>query len=99
VEARSICLNEFGWGEVPSAEDAKLVIDRFLAVSKEILQGVYRDRFYRDISEKLLSTQWRDICVAFDGAGARGLVTKMKRLRPAHLRLLFYKGMNSVGLR
>jgi hypothetical protein len=94
-----VYLSNLGWGEVPSAENAKLVMDRFLAVSKEILLGTYRDRFYRDISQRLLSTQWRDIRVAFNRAGARGLVSKLRRLRPTHLRLLFYKGMSSVGLR
>lgn len=99
VEARPIYLSASGWGEAPSGENGELVLDRFLTVSRKILEGSYRERFYRDVSEKLLSTQWRDIRVAFDRAGAGGLIAKMKRLRSAHLRLLFYKGMRTIGLR
>lgn len=99
VEVRPVYLDPPGWGRVPSPAQADLVMNRFLNISAEIQEGNYRDHFYREISKNLFRTQWNDCRAAFRGAGVSGLVSKMKRFRPAHVRQLFYKGITSVGLR
>ena len=98
VEARPIYLDERGWGSVPSAEQAATILDRFENISASIRDGNYRQAFYRDISRNLVGTQWRDVCVAFQRAGLRGILKKLTRMRPAHVRRLYHKSLTSIGL-
>jgi hypothetical protein len=98
VEARPIHLDERGWGTVPSAEQAATILNRFQEVSASILDGSYREAFYRDISRDMMGTQWRDVRIAFRRAGLRGILKKLIRMRPAHIRRLYHKSLTSIGL-
>jgi len=98
VEARPIYLDERGWGSVPSTQESAAILDRFKKISASIADGGYRQTFYRDMSGDLVGTQWRDVRVAFHRAGLRGILQKLARMRPAHLRRLYYKGLASIGL-
>lgn len=95
VEARPIHLDERGWGRVPSAEECASVVDRFRKVSAAIQDGSYRQAFYSDMSRDLLGTQWRDARIAFQRAGIRGILQKLGRMRPAHLRRLYHKALRA----
>jgi poly-gamma-glutamate synthesis protein (capsule biosynthesis protein) len=98
VEARPIYLDAHGWGRIPSPEESRVVAARFAEVSAAIEDGSYQQAFYRDVSRDLMGTQWRDIQVAFARAGLRGLVRKLGRMRPAHIRRLYHKSLDSIGL-
>ena len=98
VEARPIYLDSRGWGKVPSAHENDVVTDRFQKVSDAIEDGSYRQAFYREVSRDLMGTQWRDVRIAFQRAGLRGLVRKLARMRPAHVRRLYHKSLTSIGL-
>ena len=97
VQARPIYLDSRGWADVPSAEQKGIMLDRFHAVSASIEDGSYRHAFYRDVSEGLINTQWRDTRLAFQRAGLRGLLRKLSRMRPAHIRRLYHKGLHTFG--
>ena len=99
VEARPIYLDSRGWGKVPSAHENDVVTDRFQKVSDAIEDRSYRQAFYREVSRDLMGTQWRDVRIAFQRAGLRGLVKKLARMRPAHVRRLYHKSLTSIGLR
>ena len=98
VEARAIYLDARGWGTVPSAQERELISDRFRNVSAAIENGSYRQLFYRDVSKDMMGTQWRDVRVAFERAGLRGIWKKLARMRPAHVRRLYHKGLSTIGL-
>ena len=98
VEARPVHLDERGWGTVPSAEQATAILNRFQEVSASILDGSYAKAFYRDISREMIGTQWRDVRVAFQRAGLRGILKKLTRMRPAHVRRLYHKSLTGLGL-
>jgi hypothetical protein len=98
IEARPIYLDARGWGSVPSAEQVATILDRFEVISASIRDGSYRQAFYRDISRNLAATQWRDVRIAFQRAGLRGILKKLTRLRPAHVRRLYHKSLTSIGL-
>jgi len=98
VEARPIYLDERGWGRVPSTQESATILDRFKKISASIQDGSYRQTFYRDMSRDLVGTQWRDVRVAFRRAGLRGIFQKLTRMRPAHVRRLYHKGLASIGL-
>ena len=98
VEARPIYLDERGWGTVPATEDGATILDRFQKISASIEDGSYSQMFYRDMSRDLMGTQWRDVRVAFERAGLRGILKKLARMRPAHLRRLYHKSLTSLGL-
>ena len=98
VAARPIYLDARGWGTVPSAEESRIVAERFEAVSAAVEDGSYREGFYREVSRDLMGIQWRDMRVAFQRAGLRGIFSKLTRMRPAHLRRLYHKSLASIGL-
>jgi len=98
VEARPLYLDARGWGKAPSAHENDLVTDRFQRVSAAIEGGSYRQAFYRDISRDMMGTQWRDVRLAFERAGLRGILKKLSRVRPAHVRRLYHKSLTSIGL-
>jgi Bacterial capsule synthesis protein PGA_cap len=98
LDARPICLDERGWGAVPSTQQHAAILERFQKVSASIQDGSYRQTFYRDVSRDLMGTQWRDVRVAFQRAGLRGIWQKLIRLRPAHVRRLYHKSLASIGL-
>jgi len=98
VEARPIYLDAQGWGTTPSTQESRVIADRFRTISAAIEDGSYREAFYRDVSRDLVSTQWRDVRVAFARAGFRGILSKLTRMRPAHFRRLYHKSLASIGL-
>ena len=98
VEARPIYLDATGWGTVPSTQEGRIIAERFRTVSLAIEDGRYREAFYRDVSRDLVDTQWRDVRVAFARAGLRGILYKLTRMRTAHFRRLYHKGLASIGL-
>lgn len=98
VAARPIYLDARGWGTVSSTEESRNIAERFGAVSAAIEDGSYREAFYRDMSRDLMGTQWRDVRLAFARAGLRGVLSKLTRMRPAHLRRLYHKSLASIGL-
>src|SRR5262245_22313097 len=98
VAARPIYLDEHGWGTIPLTQVRATIVDRFRNISAAIQDGSYRQAFYRDISRDLMGTQWRDVRVAFQRAGVRGILQKLTRMRPAHVRRLYHKSLASIGL-
>ena len=98
VEARPIYLDAQGWGTVPARQEGELICERIRTVSIAIDDRSYREAFYRDVSRDLMSTQWRDVRAAFARAGLRGIVSKLVRMRSAHLRRLYHKSLASIKL-
>jgi Bacterial capsule synthesis protein PGA_cap len=98
VEARPVYLDARGRARLPASEESGAVLARFQRVSAAILDGSYRQGFYRDVSKDLMGAQWRDIRVAFERAGIRGILQKLRRLRPSHVRRLYHKSLTSIGL-
>jgi len=95
VEAKPIYLVGRGWGTIPTSEQAESILGTFLAVSREILDGSYEHGFYSDAGRHFLRAQWRDLSLAFNRAGLRGVLSKVARLRMGHLRTLFHSGLRS----
>jgi len=98
VEAQPIYLDQRGWGTVPSRQESEMVLNRFQAISAAVEDGSYRQQFYRDISRDMMGAQWRDVRIAFERAGLRGILNKLTRMRPAHVRRLYHKSLRSIGL-
>ena len=98
VEAQPIYLDERGWGRVPSPQQGDMILRRFWAISACMEDGSYRQQFYRDISRDMMGAQWRDVRIAFERAGLRGILKKLTRMRPAHVRRLYHKSLRSIGL-
>jgi len=46
----------------------------------------------------MMGAQWRDVRIAFERAGLRGILNKLTRMRPAHVRRLYHKSLRSIGL-
>jgi len=97
VEAQPIYLDQRGWGKVPSPQESEMILHRFQAVSASMEDGSYRQQFYRDISRDMMGAQWRDVRIAFERAGLRGILNKLTRMRPAHVRRLYHKSLRSIG--
>jgi hypothetical protein len=95
VEAKPIYLAGPGWGTIPTREQAESILSNFLAVSREILDGSYEHGFYSDAGRHFLRAQWRDLTLAFNRAGLRGVLSKVGRLRMGHLRTLFHSNLRS----
>jgi len=95
VEARPIYLAGRGWGTLPTTEQEESILGSFLAVSREILDGSYEHEFYSDVGRHFLQAQWRDLTLAFNRAGMRGVLAKVARLRMGHLRTLFHSNLRS----
>jgi hypothetical protein len=91
VEVRPVYLTGSGWGSVPSAREAEIILERFKAVSQEIADGSYRKVFYQDMGQGLVRRQIRDTLIAYRRAGVRGVANKLRRLRMRHIRRLVHK--------
>lgn len=85
VEVHPVYLAETGWGTIPETARADAILDRFLSLSREIHDGSYRQLFYRDTGKELFGRQFRDMQVAFENGGVRGLASKLGRVRMRHL--------------
>jgi len=95
VEAKPIYLTSPGWGTIATQEQAESILSSFLTVSREILDGSYEHGFYSDAGRHFLQAQWRDLTLAFNRAGLRGVLSKVRRLRVGHLRTLFHSSLRS----
>ncbi len=95
VEAKPVYLAGRGWGTIPTREQEESILSTFLAVSREILDGSYEHGFYSDAGRHFLQAQWRDLRLAFNRAGLRGVLAKVGRLRMGHLRTLFHSSLRS----
>jgi hypothetical protein len=93
LEVRPVLLDETGFGTIPTAEGSGRILCRFQHLSQELADGSYEQRFYRDMSQGLLRLYARDIRSAYQHAGIKGLVRKMRRMRVRHVRRLVHKVM------
>lgn len=88
LEVRPVSLAASGFGEVPSAEISRTILDRLTRLSAEIAIGSSKGLFYREISQSLVRLYLRDARAAFRQSGIRGLARKTGRIRMRHLRRL-----------
>lgn len=88
LEVRPIWLPASGFGEVPSTDAARMILDRFQRLSLELADGSSRKRFYEEVSHNLVRLYLRDAGAAFRESGIHGLVLKAGRMRLRHLRRL-----------
>lgn len=93
VGVQPVYLEGTGFGKVPGADGARIILDRFLRISEEIAQGTYRPKFYRDVRVDLFRRQLRDFQVAIQNGGIRGLASKLARIRVRHLNRVFHHGL------
>lgn len=96
VEVVPIHLSGVGWGAIPSPEKAEAILQRCTTVTADIADGSYREKFYADISDGLLTHQLKDFTVAFGQGGFAGVFSKLGRLRLKHLRRLWHALRNVV---
>jgi poly-gamma-glutamate capsule biosynthesis protein CapA/YwtB (metallophosphatase superfamily) len=94
VEVLPVYLEQSGWGCVPDVAVARAILNRFVQLSAEIAQGVYRRRFYQDIRTDLWQKQFRDFKAALRNGGVRGLASKLVRIRTRHLNRIFHHGLD-----
>jgi poly-gamma-glutamate capsule biosynthesis protein CapA/YwtB (metallophosphatase superfamily) len=92
LEVKPVRLEESGWGRVPLLADACGTLNHFEALSAEISNGNYKEKFYSDIKNGMFRRQLRDMRVAIRNGGVRGLVTKLGRVRMRHLQRVLRKG-------
>jgi hypothetical protein len=90
VEAEPLYLAGPGWATLPPKEQEQAILARFLAVSREILDGSYEHAYYKDLGSNFLQAHLRDLSLAFNRAGMRGVFSKLARLRVGHLRTLLH---------
>ena len=88
LEVRPVSLAASGFGEVPSAETGRIILDRFMQLSAEIADGSSKKLFYQEISQNLTGLYLRDVRAAFRESGIRGLARKAGRIRLRHVRRL-----------
>ena len=88
LEVRPLSLDPSGWAGVPSPEAAVEILARFDGLSRHITDGSFAARFYRDMSQSMFATYWRDVRAAFGTSGIRGLVRKARRARLLHVKRL-----------
>ena len=88
LEVRPVSLAASGFGEAPSAEVSRMILDRFTKLSAEIADGSSKSVFYREISQNLIRLYLRDARAAFRESGIGGLARKAGRIRLRHLRRL-----------
>jgi poly-gamma-glutamate capsule biosynthesis protein CapA/YwtB (metallophosphatase superfamily) len=93
VDVVPVHLEETGWGRVAQANDAYTTLNRFEALSEEIAQGSYKERFYGDVKTGLLQRQLRDVKRALQNGGVRGLLFKLSRMRMRHLNRALRNGI------
>jgi Bacterial capsule synthesis protein PGA_cap len=90
VEAKPLYLAGRGWAAIPTNKQKESIVSRFLSISREIRDGSYEDAFYKDIGQDFLRKHWRDLCLAFNRAGFRGIIAKLSRIRIRHFRTLLH---------
>jgi Bacterial capsule synthesis protein PGA_cap len=88
LEVRPVSLAPSGFGEVPSAETSRTILNRFEQLSAEVADGSSKRLFYRDVSRSSVKIYLRDARAAFRESGIGGLVRKAGRVRMRHLRRL-----------
>jgi poly-gamma-glutamate synthesis protein (capsule biosynthesis protein) len=93
LEVRPVVLDKTGFGMIPTTDEGGKILSRFQHLSDELSDGSYEQRFYRDMSQGLLRLYARDIRSAYQHAGIKGLVRKMRRVRIRHVRRLVHKVM------
>jgi hypothetical protein len=93
VELRPVMIAETGFGEVPSPEISRAILDRFRLLSSEIADGSFERLFFEDVCPGLLQLYLRDAQAAFQQSGLRGLARKATHLRIRHVRRLLHKVM------
>jgi poly-gamma-glutamate capsule biosynthesis protein CapA/YwtB (metallophosphatase superfamily) len=91
LEIRPVLLERSGFGNIPSAEMSRIILNRFWQLSREIGNGSFERLFYHDLSQGLLQLYLRDAKMAYRHAGLRGLARKASRLRVCHVRRLVHK--------
>lgn len=91
LEVRPVLLEETGFGNLPSVEMGRTILNRFRDLSSEIADGSFERLFYRDMSQGLLRLYLRDAKMAYRQAGLRGLARKASHLRARHVRRLAHK--------
>jgi hypothetical protein len=85
IEVRPVFLGAAGFGEVPSPEASRTILERFQRLSAEIADGSSKHQFYREVSQGLLRLYLRDARAAFHESGVRGLARKASRMRARHV--------------
>ena len=95
VEAKPLYLTGRGWASIPTREQEESILARFFTASREILDGSYKREFYKDVGENFFETHWRDLRLAFNRAGIRGVLSKVARLRKGHLRTLLHSSVRT----
>jgi Bacterial capsule synthesis protein PGA_cap len=90
IEVRPVLLGDSGFGEVPSPEIARQILDRFCSLTAEIADGSATRRFYEDVSRGFFPLYVRDVRAAFSQSGFAGLARKAGRIRARHLRRLLH---------
>jgi len=95
VEAKPLYLTGRGWASIPTREQEESILARFFTASREILDGSYKREFYKDVGENFFETHWRDLRLAFNRAGIRGVLSKVARLRKRHLRTLLHSSVRT----
>ena len=90
VSVRPVFVAENGFGEVPSFETSRTILDRFQSLSSEIAGGSAQRLFYEDLFHGLARLYFRDARAAFRESGIRGLIRKASRVRLRHVRRLVH---------
>ncbi len=91
VEVRPVLLSESGFGEIPSREASRIILDSFRNLSDEIADGSAKRLFYDDLSDGLVRLYLRDARAAFRASGICGLARKASRARLRHVRRLVHR--------
>ncbi|HET7109144.1 MAG TPA: CapA family protein [Candidatus Acidoferrum sp.] len=91
VEVQPILLSPEGWGMIPEWADAKAILDRFMMLSLEIVEGSYGQRFYEDTGKDLVRRQLRNLRAAYERGGLSGLAQILSRIRMRHINRVLHK--------
>jgi len=94
VEVHPVHLEDAGWGRIPLFGDAHRILQRFLDLSEELATGTYRQSFYSDLKRDFSRSFFRNLQVAMERGGARGLARKLGRIRMRHLNRLLQSGLS-----
>ena len=88
LEVRPVFLDTSGFGQAPSLEISRTILDRFRELSAELADGSSKRLFYKETSQKAVKLYLRDARAAFRESGIWGLARKTGRIRMRHLRRL-----------
>ena len=91
VEVQPLHLSTEGWGMIPEWSSAKTILDRFMMLSLEIVEGAYRQRFYEDTGKDLVWRQLRNLRAAYKRGGLSGLAQILSRIRMRHVNRALHK--------